>query len=91
MEWAVDVGSGPGPWAVSVCFFLLDPRSKHACVWNLGFLEPSGKSHRFSNQLWRVISVSDPRAGVPNMLSKLLTPQGGSPSLCNPQLFYVPS
>ena len=87
----MNVGSGPGPWAVSVCFFLLDPRSKHACVWNLGFLEPSGKSHRFSNPLCRVISVSDPRAGVPNMLFKLFTPQGGSPSLCNPQLFYVPS
>ena len=57
---------GQGSRAVSVCFFLFDPRSKHACVWNLGFLQPSCKSHRFSNQLRGVISsVSDPGQGCP--------------------------
>ena len=48
---------------------------------NPGYLQPSGKTHRFSSQLMGLISVSDPRAGVPNMWLEHLTPQGRALSL----------
>lgn len=48
---------------------------------NPGYLQPSGETHRFSSQLMGLISVSDPRAGVPNVWLEHLAPQGGSLSL----------
>ena len=54
---------------------------------SLSLLQPSCKSHWFSNQLRELVFlVLDPRAGVPNMWFKPLTPQGGSPSPWYPSL-----
>ena len=52
-------------WEQEVCARDLQEQS-------LGFLQPSGKPHIFSNQL--MFLVLNPRAGVPNMGLEPLTP-----------------
>ena len=78
------VGNWIVPWAVSICFLCLVPRSKQACghilhKQILGLLQASCKSHWFSNQLRGLIfPLSGFRAWMSNMWLEVLTSQGGS-------------
>ena len=75
-------------WAVSI-FLLLLVLGLYKCIytlyeWCLGFLKSCSQSHWFSNKLRRfVLSVFNPRTGVPNMRLNLLTPQRGPSNLYN--------
>ena len=75
-------------WAVSI-FLLLLVLGLYKCIYTLyelclGFLQSCSQSHWFSNKLRRfVLSVFNPRTGVPNMRLNLLTPQRGPSNLYN--------
>ena len=84
----------PESWQFQSLSFILFPggnehvHSLHK--QNLGSLQPSCKSHWFSNQpRGLVFPLSNPRVGVPNMLFKPLTPQGGTLGHDIPLLFCV--
>ena len=88
------LGNQPESQAVLACFCLASGVSKHVHVFHkqsLGFLQPCCQSHWFSNKLRGLILPSvGPQTWAPNVWFKLLTPQGGSSSQCNPPPLLCP-